>query len=73
MSLTTPPQHLQQFVRGTSHSEADAKMDDFMRLGHDDFISEMLRIHGANSTRKWRSMIKTKKIGPLTVRICQIC
>ena len=33
------------------------EMEDFMALARDEFISAMLRMHAANSCRKWRLLI----------------
>ena len=35
-------------------SESGEEMEDFMLLARDEFISAMLRMHAANSSRKWR-------------------
>ena len=37
-------------------------MDDFMLLALDEFISAILRMHTANSSRKWRLLIENAKI-----------
>ena len=42
-------------------SEAGEEMEEFMTLPRDEFISAMLRMHAANSSRKWRLMINTQK------------
>ena len=34
-----------------------------MLLARDEFISAMLRMHAANSSRKWRLLIKNAKMG----------
>ena len=39
-------------------SEDGEEMEEFMLLARDEFISAMLRIHAANSRRKWRLLIK---------------
>ena len=44
-------------------NESEEEMEQFMDLGRDDFISAMLRMHGANSSRKWRLLIKNAKMG----------
>ena len=38
-------------------SEAGMKLEEIMELARDDFITAMLRLHQANSSRKWRLMI----------------
>ena len=38
------------------------EMEDFMLLTRDKFISSMLRMHAANSSRKWRLLIKNAKM-----------
>ena len=42
-----------------SMCEAGEEMED-MLLARDEFISAMLRMHAANSSRKWRLMIKSQ-------------
>ena len=34
--------------------ESGEEMEEFMLLARDDFISAMLRMYAANSSRKWR-------------------
>ena len=43
-------------------SEAGEEMEKFMLLAGDEFISAMLRMHAANSSRKWRLTIKNAKM-----------
>ena len=43
-------------------SEAGEEMEQFMDLTRDDFIAAMLRMHAANSSRKWRLLIKNAKM-----------
>ena len=45
-------------------SKAGEEMKDFMALTRDEFICKyvMLRIHAANSSRKWRLLIKNAKM-----------
>ena len=38
-------------------SEDGMELDEPMELARDDFITSMLRLHQANSSRKWRLMI----------------
>ena len=42
-------------------SESGEEIEQFMELARDDFISAMLRMHAANSSRKWRLLIKNAK------------
>ena len=42
-------------------SESGRKIDEVMHLERDDFIGIMLRVHQANSSRKWRLMVKNAK------------
>ena len=70
---------MQQFVLeehlDIMFSESGEKMEDFMVLARDEFISAILRMHAANSSRKWRLLIKNAKmeIGSLLINISQIC
>ena len=43
-------------------TEDDHELEEVMELGRDEFISLMLKIHQANSSRKWRLMIKNAKM-----------
>ena len=43
-------------------SEQGEEMEQFMDLARDDFIAAMLRMHVANSSRKWRLLIKNAKM-----------
>ena len=43
-------------------TEDDQELEEVMELGRDEFISLMLKIHQANSSRKWRLMIKNDKM-----------
>jgi hypothetical protein len=57
---------MQQFVL-EEHLEimcgkAGVEMEYFILLARDDFISAMLRMHAANSSRKWRLLIKNAKM-----------
>jgi hypothetical protein len=40
-----------------------ARRVDIMGLDRDDFIEVMLQMHRANSSRKWRQMVKNAKMG----------
>ena len=42
--------------------ESGEEMEQFMELARDEFISAMLRMHAANSSRKWRLLIKKAKM-----------
>ena len=42
-------------------SEDEIELEELMGLARDEFISSMLRSHQANSSRKWRLMIKMEK------------
>jgi len=42
-------------------SESGREYDEIMHLERDDFIGVMLRMHQANSSRKWRLMVKMQK------------
>ena len=44
-------------------SESGGEIDEVMHLERDDFIGIMLRMHQANSSRKWRLMVKNAKMG----------
>jgi len=60
--MKCPRQHLRsmkQFVL-EEHLEimCSEEMEDFMVLARDEFISATLRMHAANSSRKWRLLIK---------------
>ena len=58
-------QSMQQFVLEEDVeimcSECGEEMENFMALARDEFISAMLRMHAANSSRKWRLLIKMQK------------
>ena len=41
-----------------------------MELARDEFISLMLKIHQANSSRKWRLMIKNVKMEKSDLTLC---
>ena len=43
-------------------SEDEIELEELIELARDDFITSMLRIHQANSSRKWRLMIKNAKM-----------
>ena len=43
-------------------SEAGMVFEEIMELARDDFITAMLRLHQANSSRRWRLMIKNAKM-----------
>jgi len=43
-------------------SESGGEYDEIMHLERDDFIGVMLRMHQANSSRKWRLMVKNAKM-----------
>jgi len=43
-------------------SEFGEEMEDFMVLARDEYISAMLRMHAANSSRKWRLLIKNARM-----------
>jgi len=43
-------------------SESGGEYDEIMHLERDDFIGVMLRMHQANSSRKWRLMVKIAKM-----------
>ena len=43
-------------------SEAGMEFEEIMELTRDDFITAMLRLHQANSSRRWRLMIKNAKM-----------
>ena len=43
-------------------SESSEEMEEFMLLARDEFITAMLRMHAANSSRKWRLLIKNAKM-----------
>ena len=43
-------------------TEDDQELEEAMELERDEFISLMLKIHQANSSRKWRLMIKNDKM-----------
>ena len=53
-------------------SEDEIELEELMELARDDFITSMLRIHQANSSRKWRLMIKNAKMekSDLTLSKC---
>ena len=40
------------------YTEDEQELEEVMELGRDEFISLILKIHQANSSRKWRLMIK---------------
>ena len=40
-------------------SEDEIELEELIELASDELITSMLRIHQANSSRKWRLMIKT--------------
>ena len=48
-------------LEGHLQIEAGEQMEDFMLSARDEFISAMLRMH-ANSSRKWRMMMKNAKM-----------
>jgi len=54
-------------------SEAGEEMEDFMPLARDEFIAAMLRMHAANSSRKWRLLIKNTKIRSHSINLRPIC
>jgi len=43
-------------------SESGEEMEDFMVLAQDELISAILRMHAANSSRKWRLLIENVKM-----------
>ena len=43
-------------------SEDGMKLEEIMELARDEFITIMLRLHKANSSRRWRLMIKNAKM-----------
>jgi hypothetical protein len=43
-------------------SEDGMELEELMDLADDGFITSMLRIHQANSSRKWRLMINNAKM-----------
>ena len=43
-------------------SEDAIELEELMEQARDEFITSMLRIHQANSSRKWRLMIKNAKM-----------
>ena len=43
-------------------SESGEELEEFMLSARDEFISAMLRMHAANSSRKWRLLIKNGKM-----------
>ena len=49
-------------------SKSGEEMEEFMALTRDDFISATLRMHAANSSRKWRLLIKMQKCKNRTLR-----
>ena len=53
-------------------SESGGEIDEVMHLERDDFSGIMLRMHKANSSRKWRLMVKYAKMkkSDLTTPIC---
>jgi len=44
-------------------SKAGVEMEYYILLARDDFFSAMLRMHAANSSRKWRLLIINVKMG----------
>ena len=54
-------------------SEAGEEMEDFMPLARDEFIAAMFRMHAANSSRKWRLLIKITKIRSHSINLRPIC
>ena len=65
---------MQQFVL-EEHLEIMCKsgeeMEEFMLLAQDDLISAILHTHAANSSRKWRLLIKMRKWTNLT-SLCRL-
>ena len=43
-------------------SESGGEIDEVMHLERDDFIGIMLHMHQANSSRKWRLMMKRAEL-----------
>ena len=52
---------MQQFVLKIMCSKAGEEMENFMSFERDELISAMLRMNAANSSRKWRLIIKMRK------------
>ena len=46
-------------------SESEGEIDEVMHFERDNFIVIILRMHQANSSRKWRLMSKTAKNGKI--------
>ena len=53
---------MQQFVLDEHLEIMFSESGEFMDLARDDLISAMLRMHAANSSRKWRLLIKNAKM-----------
>ena len=50
-------------------TEDDQEFEEVMELARDEFISLVLKIHQANSNRKWRLMIKNAKMEKLDLTL----
>jgi hypothetical protein len=47
--------------------------EEIAELEKEEFIQVMLRLHQANSSRKWRSMVKNGEIGLISQHLRAIC